>query len=108
LEVTELLANSHLRVVSVADVEIYMQGMTFRAIECDEAGSARFSLHPMRAGEYELYVRDHSAPPPESIGRFGVESAGWGAGPPGALAPARRPAYGPFRASRTRTPRRLA
>lgn len=73
LEVTELLANSHLRVVSVGDIEIYMQGMSFRAIECDEAGSARFSFHPMRAGEYELYVRDHSDPPQEAIGRFVVE-----------------------------------
>ena len=72
-EANELLANSHLRVVSVSDIEIYMQGMSFRAIECDEAGAARFSFHPMRAGTYELYVRDHSDPPQEAVGQFIVE-----------------------------------
>jgi len=72
-EATDLLANSHLRVVSISDIEIYLQGMTFRAIECDEAGSARFSFHPMRKGTYELYVRDHSDPAQEAFGRFIVE-----------------------------------
>ncbi len=73
LEVNELLTNSHLRVVSVQDIEIYMQGMTFRAIECDEVGSARFSFHPMRRGIYDIYVREHSDPPKEAFGRFIVE-----------------------------------
>jgi hypothetical protein len=73
LEVTDLLANSHLRVISISDIEIYMQGLTFRAIECDEAGSARFSFHPMRRGVYDIYVRDHLDPPQEAFGRFVVE-----------------------------------
>lgn len=73
LEVEDLLANAHLRVVSIGDIEIYMQGMSFRALECDEAGSARFSFHPMRRGTYEIYVRDHSEPPQEARGRFVVE-----------------------------------
>jgi hypothetical protein len=73
LEVTDLLANSHLRVVSVSDIEIYMQGMTFRAIECDEAGAARFSFHPMRRGVYDIYVREHSDPPQEAFGRIVVD-----------------------------------
>lgn len=73
LEVTDLLVNSHLRVVSVQDIEIYMQGLTFRAIECDEIGAARFSFHPMRRGVYDIYVRDHSDPPKEGFGRFIVE-----------------------------------
>ena len=72
-EATELLANAHLRVVSVNDIEIYMQGMSFRAIECDEAGAARFSFHPMRRGVYEIYVRDHSDPPQEAYARVVVE-----------------------------------
>jgi hypothetical protein len=72
-EAPELLANSHLRVVSVGDIEVYLQGMSFRAIECDEVGSARFSFHPMRAGEYTLYVRDHSDPPQEAFVRVIVE-----------------------------------
>ena len=72
-EANDLLANSHLRVVSVGDMEIYMQGLSFRAFECDEAASARFSFHPMRRGVYELYVRDHSEPPQEARGRIVVE-----------------------------------
>jgi len=72
-EATDLIANSHLRVYSVGDIELYMQGLTFRAIECDEAGAARFSFHPMRRGVYDLYVRDHSDPPQEAFGRFIVE-----------------------------------
>lgn len=72
-EATDLLANSHLRVYSVGDIELYLQGLTFRAIECDEAGAARFSFHPMRRGVYDLYVRDHSDPPQEAFGRFVVE-----------------------------------
>ena len=60
LEVTDLLANSHLRVVSVGDIEIHLQGQTFRAIECDEIGSARFSFVPIRPGTYDLFVRNHT------------------------------------------------
>ena len=72
-EATELLANSHLRVVSIGDIELYMQGLYFHAIECDEAGAARFSFHPMRRGVYDIYVRDQSDPPQEAFGRFIVE-----------------------------------
>lgn len=72
-EATELLQNAHLRVVSIGDIEIYMQGLYFHAIECDEIGAARFSFHPMRGGVYELYVRDHSDPPQEAFGRIVVE-----------------------------------
>lgn len=74
-EATELLENSHIRVLSVgeADIEFYMQGLTFRAIECDDQGSARFSFHPMRTGVYPIYVRDQSVPPKEAFGRIVVE-----------------------------------
>lgn len=72
-EAPDLLANAHLRVVSIGDIEVYMQGLSFNAIECDEAGAARFSFHPMRRGVYELYVRDHSDPPQEAFGRVVVE-----------------------------------
>lgn len=72
-EANDLIANSHLRVYSVGDIELYIQGQSFRAIECDEAGAARFSFHPMRRGVYDLYVRDHSDPPQEAFGRFVVE-----------------------------------
>lgn len=65
--------NSHLRVVSVGDIEIYMQGLSFHAIQCDEAGAARFSFHPMRTGVYEIYVSEHSDPPQVALGRIVVE-----------------------------------
>lgn len=72
-EANDLLANSHLRVVSVGDMEIYLQGMAFRALECDEKASARFSFHAMRRGVYQIYVRDHSDPPKEAFARVVVE-----------------------------------
>ena len=66
-EMPDLLKNAHLRVVSVGDIEIYMQGLTFHAIECDEAGAARFSFHPMRAGSYDILVRAHLDPPQQAV-----------------------------------------
>ncbi|PZQ51554.1 MAG: hypothetical protein DI556_05205 [Rhodovulum sulfidophilum] len=73
VEADELLANSHLRVLSVGGMEFYVQGLTFRAIECDEAGTARFSFHPMRPGVYDLRVRDQSEPPREVVASVIVE-----------------------------------
>lgn len=75
VEMTDLLENSHIRVLSVgeSDIEFYMQGLTFRAIECDDAGSARFSFHPMRSGVYPISVRDQGVPPKEAFGRIVVE-----------------------------------
>jgi hypothetical protein len=73
LEMTDMLANAHLRVVSINQIEVYLQGQTFRAIECDLAGTARISFHPMRKGNYEIYVRDHSTPPKEGRAKFIVE-----------------------------------
>lgn len=72
-EAPGLMDNMHLRVVSVGDIEIYMQGLSFNAIECDDAGSARFSFHPMRKGSYEMLVRDHSEPPQSAIATIIVE-----------------------------------
>ena len=74
-EATKLLENAHIRVLSVGsvDIEFYTQGLSFRAIECDDAGSARFSFHPMRTGVYEIYVRDQAVPPKEAFGRVVVE-----------------------------------
>ena len=72
-EAPELMLNIHLRVISVADIEIYMQGATFRAIECDEVGAARFSFHPMRRGVYEIEVRDHLDPPQQAFVQVVVE-----------------------------------
>ncbi len=70
-----LLENSHLRILSIGgpDIEFYMQGLTFRAIECDDRGSARFSFHPMRKGVYPVVVTDKSVPPQEASARIVVE-----------------------------------
>jgi hypothetical protein len=73
IEVTALLANSHLRVVSVGDIEIHLHGLTFRAIECDEAGSARFSFVPIRPGTYDLYVGNVPIVAGRPIGEAGIQ-----------------------------------
>jgi hypothetical protein len=76
IEVTELLANSHLRVVSVGDIEIHLQGLTFRAIECDEVGSARFSFVPIRPGTYDLQVGNVPIVAGRPIGETGTQATG--------------------------------
>jgi hypothetical protein len=76
VEVTDLLANSHLRVVSVGDIEIHLQGLTFRAIECDEIGSARFSFVPIRPGTYDLDVGHVPSAVGRPIGEAGVQATG--------------------------------
>lgn len=59
-EASDFVANTHIRVMSVGgtDIDFYMQGLTFRAIQCEDPGSARFSFHPMRKGGYPMLVRD--------------------------------------------------
>jgi hypothetical protein len=76
VEVTDLLSNSHLRVVSVGDIEIHLQGLTFRAIECDEIGSARFSFVPIRPGTYDLHVGNVPLALGRPIGAAGVRARG--------------------------------
>jgi hypothetical protein len=76
VEVTDLLSNSHLRVVSVGDIEVHLQGLTFRAIECDEIGSARFSFVPIRPGTYDLYVGNVPLAVGRPIGEAGVRARG--------------------------------
>tara|TARA_B100000035_G_scaffold299916_1_gene295039 strand:- start:177 stop:686 length:510 start_codon:yes stop_codon:yes gene_type:complete len=56
LEMPRLLNNAHLRLVSVGDIEIHLQGLSFNAIECDEIGSATMSFVPIKPGIYEFYV----------------------------------------------------
>ncbi len=64
-EATDLLQNVHLRIVTIAGIEVQMQSLVFRAIEFDEAGEARFSFVPIRPGTYEIYVGKD----PRSVGR---------------------------------------
>jgi hypothetical protein len=76
VEVTNLLANSHLRVVSIGDIEVHLQGLTFRAIECNEIGSARFSFVPIRPGTYDLYVGNVPVAVGRPVGEAGVQNKG--------------------------------
>lgn len=73
LELNDMMANAHLRLISIAQIEVYLQGQTFRAIECDRPGTARISFHPMRKGSYDIYVRNHTTPPKEGRAKFIVE-----------------------------------
>lgn len=51
-----LLRNSHIRLVVINDIEIHMQGMLFRGIEFDDAGTVWFSFVVLRPGDYEFTV----------------------------------------------------
>lgn len=76
IEIPQLLQNSHLRLVSVGDVEIHLQGLSFRAIECDEIGGARVSLVPIRPGTYDLYVGNVPLAVGRPIGESGAQAEG--------------------------------
>jgi hypothetical protein len=65
VEAPDLLQNSHLRILTIAGVEVHLQSLVFRAIEFDAAGEAMFSFTPIKPGTYELYVGKD----PRSIGR---------------------------------------
>jgi hypothetical protein len=74
IEVPDLLQNSHVRVVTVNDVEVHLQGMVFRAIEFDKAGAASFTLTPIKPGAYQLYVGNDPAAVGRPIGEAGVQT----------------------------------
>jgi hypothetical protein len=80
----ELLENSHVRILSVADtknpeldlqVNFYLQGRNFGKIECEGlAATPRFSFHPMRRGTYPFTIVNESVDPfREVMGQFIVE-----------------------------------
>lgn len=78
-EADALLENVHLRLVTIDGIEVHLQGLAFRAIELDQAGTAAFSFTPIRPGTYEFTVGEpplvsgvaRDAPPPVR-GRFVV------------------------------------
>ena len=82
---TELWADSHIRLISVADtttheqqvpeVNFHLQGLQIRKIECEGLNaSARFSFFPMRKGTYPFTVlNDTVEPSVEAAGTFVVE-----------------------------------
>ncbi|MCR9086962.1 MAG: hypothetical protein NXH97_09490 [Rhodobacteraceae bacterium] len=55
-----LARDSHLRVLTVDTIEVYLQGLSFRALQCEGVGTVKFSFYPMRAGEYVIEVTDEA------------------------------------------------
>ncbi|MBM4185443.1 MAG: hypothetical protein FJ207_14700 [Gemmatimonadetes bacterium] len=82
LEVDALLENSHLRLLTIAGIEVHLQSMGFRGIEFDTEGTAQFSFVPIRPGTYEFTVGTPPPPTPRpgggpddarrAVGRFVV------------------------------------
>ena len=76
IELSEFLRNAHLRLVTVGDIEVHLQGLSFNAIECDEAGSAHISFVPIKPGIYPLYVGNVPLAVGRPIGEAGVQTQG--------------------------------
>lgn len=76
IEMAELLNNAHLRLVTVGDIEIHLQGLSFNAIECDEAGAAHVSFVPIKPGIYPFYVGNVPLAVGRPIGEAGVQTEG--------------------------------
>ena len=76
LEMPRLLNNAHLRLVSVGDIEIHLQGLSFNAIECDEVGSAAISFVPIKPGTYEFYVGNVPLAVGRPMGESGPQAQG--------------------------------
>ena len=76
IEMPEFLNNVHLRLVTVGDIEVHLQGLSFNAIECDEIGSAHVSFVPIKPGAYPLYVGNVPLAVGRPIGESGVQTEG--------------------------------
>ena len=76
IEISEFLNNAHLRLVTVGDIEVHLQGLSFNAIECDEVGAAHVSFVPIKPGAYPLYVGNVPLAVGRPIGEGGVQRQG--------------------------------
>ena len=76
IEMPDFLNNVHLRLVTVGDIEVHLQGLSFNAIECDEIGSAHVSFVPIKPGAYPLYVGNVPLAVGRPIGQSGVQTDG--------------------------------
>ena len=76
IEMLELLHNSHLRLVTIGDIEIHLQGLSFNAIECDEIGSAHISIVPIKPGSYQFYVGNVPSAVGRPVGESGIQADG--------------------------------
>ena len=59
-ETEPLVRNSHLRVLTVDTIEVYVQGLSFRALQCEGEGAVKFSFYPIRAGTYDINVSNEN------------------------------------------------
>ena len=75
IEMPEFLNNAHLRLVTVGDIEVHLQGLSFNAIECDES-AAHVSFVPIKPGIYPLYVGNVPLAVGRPIGEAGVQAKG--------------------------------
>lgn len=76
IEMGALLNNAHLRLVTVGDIEVHLQGLSFNAIECDEVGAAYVSFVPIKPGSYPFYVGNVPLAVGRPIGESGVQAKG--------------------------------
>ena len=76
IEMSEFLNNAYLRLVTVGDIEVHLQGLSFNAIECDEVGSAHVSFVPIKPGAYPIYVGNVPLAVDRPIGEAGVQRQG--------------------------------
>ena len=76
IEMPGLLRNAHLRLVTVGDIEVHLQGLSFNAIECDEAGSVHISFVPIKPGSFDLYVGNVPSAVGRPIGEAGIQIEG--------------------------------
>ena len=76
VEMSELLNNAHLRLVTIGDIEVHLQGLSFNAIECDEIGAAHVSFVPIKPGKYPLYIGNVPLAVGRPIGESGFQKEG--------------------------------
>ena len=67
IEMSDLLRNSHLRLVTVGDIEIHLQGLSF---------NAHVSFVPIKPGSYQLYVGNVPSAVRRPIGEAGIQEKG--------------------------------
>ena len=76
IEMPQLLSNAHLRLVTIGDIEVHLQGLSFNAIECDEIGAAHVSFVPIKPGVYQLYVGNVPLALGRPMGEAGIQRTG--------------------------------
>ena len=59
-DLADFVRDLHLRVLTVDTIEVYLQGLSFRALQCEGAGKVSFSFYPMRPGAYDVNVSDQT------------------------------------------------